>query len=87
MTIEQTVEIPPNRRLFVEVPPEVPTGKVILSFTPVSTVDNLEQEEIPNTETIAAMRETEDMINGKMPCAWYKSPEDLIDALKQEINS
>ena len=30
MTIEQTVEIPPNRRLFVDVPPEVPIGSAHL---------------------------------------------------------
>jgi hypothetical protein len=36
MVIEQAIEIPPNHRLYVDVPPEVPTGKVILTFTPVS---------------------------------------------------
>ena len=34
MTITQTVEIPPNRWLHIEVPSDVPTGPVILSFTP-----------------------------------------------------
>jgi hypothetical protein len=34
MTIEQTVEIPPSRRLLIEVPPEVPAGRAILTFTP-----------------------------------------------------
>ena len=34
MTITQTVEIPANRRLTIDVPREVPTGSVILSFTP-----------------------------------------------------
>jgi hypothetical protein len=36
MAIEQTVEIPPSRRLVIDVPPEVPAGPVILTFTPVS---------------------------------------------------
>jgi hypothetical protein len=36
MTIEQTVEIPPNHRLTIEVPREIPAGKAILAFTPVS---------------------------------------------------
>ena len=40
----------------------------------------------PNAVTLAAMQETEDMISGKIPCTWYQSPEDLIDALKDEIN-
>jgi len=36
MTIEQTIEIPANRRITLEVPRAVPVGKTILSFTPVS---------------------------------------------------
>ena len=32
MTITQTIEIPESRRLTIEVPPEVPTGKVVLIF-------------------------------------------------------
>ncbi|MDR0561628.1 MAG: hypothetical protein LBG73_02960 [Spirochaetaceae bacterium] len=34
MTIEQTVEIPPSRRLTIEVPREIPPGRVTLTFTP-----------------------------------------------------
>jgi methyl coenzyme M reductase gamma subunit len=34
MFIEQTVEIPADHRLTIEVPPEVPAGKVIITFTP-----------------------------------------------------
>ena len=36
MTIEQTVTIPADRRIIVEVPPEIPAGKVILTFTPAA---------------------------------------------------
>ena len=39
-----------------------------------------------NAVTLAAMQETEDMISGKIPSTWYNSPEELIDALKNEIN-
>jgi hypothetical protein len=35
MTIEQTVEIPADHRLTIEVPPEVPAGKAILAFIPI----------------------------------------------------
>jgi hypothetical protein len=35
MTIEQTVEIPADHRLTIEVPPEIPAGKAVLAFTPV----------------------------------------------------
>jgi hypothetical protein len=35
MTIEQTVTIPVDHRLIIEVPSEVPAGKAILTFTSV----------------------------------------------------
>ena len=38
MSITQTVEIPANHRLTIDVPYEVPAGKAILTFTPVSTM-------------------------------------------------
>ena len=34
MTITQTVEIPVSHRLTIDVPREIPTGSVILTFTP-----------------------------------------------------
>jgi hypothetical protein len=34
MTVTQTVEIPANRRLTIEVPREVPPGMAVLTFTP-----------------------------------------------------
>ena len=36
MTIEQTIEIPPSHRITIDVPHGVPTGPVILTFTPKS---------------------------------------------------
>ena len=45
MRIEQTVEIPSSRRLFVDVPREVPVGKAILTFTPASVHKDLESAE------------------------------------------
>ena len=35
MTIEQTVEIPADHRLILEVPREIPPGKAVIAFTPV----------------------------------------------------
>ena len=35
MTIEQTVEIPANHRLTLDVPREIPAGRAVLTFTPV----------------------------------------------------
>ena len=46
MTITQTVEIPADRRLIIEVPREVPTGPVILAFKPIAkTPQNLTSQE------------------------------------------
>jgi len=39
--LEQTVEIPPSRQLSVNVPSEVPVGKAILTFTPLSVSKDL----------------------------------------------
>jgi len=85
MTITQTIYIPEDR--CITVPKEVPTGSVILSFTPVNAGSfaagaEKRQESCPicaknrdpvtgelqfNTETMAGMREVDDMINGKIP--------------------
>jgi hypothetical protein len=34
MTVTQTVEIPASHRLTIDVPREIPAGRVILAFTP-----------------------------------------------------
>jgi hypothetical protein len=41
MTIEQTIEIPANHRLdlHLDLPPEFPAGKTILTFTPASVAN------------------------------------------------
>jgi len=44
MSITQTVEIPPSRWLNIQVPSEVPTGPVILTFTPAKIEPNKERE-------------------------------------------
>ena len=40
MTITKTVDIPANR--LINVPDEVPTGKVVLTFTPMIETDAVE---------------------------------------------
>jgi len=44
MTISQTVEIPSSRRITLDVPHEVPTGAVILSFTPVKAAESITEK-------------------------------------------
>ena len=34
MSITQTIEVPANRRITLDVPPQIPIGQVILTFTP-----------------------------------------------------
>jgi hypothetical protein len=34
MILEQTVDIPPTRKLFIDVPPEIPTGKAVITIIP-----------------------------------------------------
>jgi len=36
MTIEQTVEIPADHRLVIDVPAEVPAGRAVITFTPAA---------------------------------------------------
>ena len=35
MTIERIVDVPANRRILLDLPPELPAGKVRISFFPV----------------------------------------------------
>ena len=44
MSVTQTVEIPANRRLVIDVPPEIPSGQVILTFIPAKTEPLKERE-------------------------------------------
>jgi hypothetical protein len=34
MSVTQTVDVPPSHRLTIDVPSEIPSGPVILTFTP-----------------------------------------------------
>jgi len=36
MTVTQTVDIPASRRLIIDVPSEVPTGRAVFSLTPAA---------------------------------------------------
>jgi hypothetical protein len=36
MTVTQTVDIPADHRLIIDVPREVPAGRAVLSFTPTA---------------------------------------------------
>jgi hypothetical protein len=43
MSVTQTVEIPSDRRLTIDVPREVPVGRAVLTFTPASVQKSKDQ--------------------------------------------
>jgi len=64
MTITQTIDIPPDRRITV--PREVPTGPVVLTFTPARSEKKprmTEEEEIEWINKNAEWLNKEAMIN------------------------
>jgi hypothetical protein len=52
MTITQTVDIPASRRITV--PLEVPTGPVVLTFTPLTEADKVDLVDASTEEIMAA---------------------------------
>ena len=90
MSVTQTVEIPVNHRLIIDVPPEVPAGRAIISFTPATgTADNglgfegecpicAAHNYMPNAETIAAIEEGRAMMRGEIPSKLYNSLEEML---------
>ena len=90
MTIEQTIEVPPSHRLTIDVPPEVPAGRIILTYTPAAdNEDNgldfegecpicAAHDYMPNAETIAAIKEGRAMMRGEIPSKLYNSLEEML---------
>jgi len=53
MSVTQTVDVPASHRLTIDVPSEVPTGPVILTFTPAKKpADRGSERVIFDTETL-----------------------------------
>jgi hypothetical protein len=59
MSVTQTVEIPANRRLTIEVPHEIPTGRTILTFTPASAV----REKMPEAQEMELINRNAERLN------------------------
>jgi len=89
MSITQTVEVPASHRLVINVPREIPTGPVILTFTPKTVNDDglafegecpicSAHDYMPNAETIAAIKEGRAMMRGEIPSKLYNSLEEMI---------
>jgi hypothetical protein len=94
MTITQTVEIPADRLITLEVPQQIPTKRVILSFTPevedcqiCAKYRDPETGELRfNAETIASIQEVDDMLAGKIPNTLKKfnSLEEMLEDLDSD---
>jgi len=88
MSVTQTVEIPVNRRLTIDVPREVPVGRTILTFTPATGAAEggsavecpicAAHNYTPNAETIAAIKEGRAMMRGEIPSKLYNSLEEMM---------
>ena len=69
MTIEQTVEVPLDHKLFIEVPLEIPAGPVILTFTPAhSSISGRDPRTVEEVMRIAAERAAG---SGRKPISRY----------------
>jgi hypothetical protein len=69
MTIEQTVEIPENHRLSIQVPPEVPVGRARIVFFPAPNVES-QSEELPR-------------ITRAQWAKWEKNPDPVIERMSE----
>ena len=97
MTITQTVEIPADRRITLEVPREVPTGKTIIAFTPVPETATLHECPVCarhcdpetgelrfNAETKAAIEEGDAILRGDIPAKRYSSLQEMLVDLESD---
>ena len=62
MTITQTVEIPANHRLVIDVPSEIPAGKITIAFTPASAK---KKPRMPEAEEIEHINRNADRLNAE----------------------
>jgi hypothetical protein len=83
MVIEQTVEIPADHRIILEIPPEVPAGKTILTFSPAPAAFAAPLPE-ENTDLKMITAEQLKTLAGetlkKIPTREYRQPSDLREA-------
>ena len=96
MTVTQTVDIPADRCVTLKIPPQIPVGKVILTFTPAA---NPVADECPycvqnrdlvtgnpryNAETIAAIEEGRAMIRGEILAKKFNSLDEMWEDLEKD---
>jgi len=97
MTITQTVEIPASRKITLEVPPQVPIGRAVLTFTPTADSDDEcpicaklrdpeTGEPLFNDETKTGIKEVDNMLAGKIPntLKFFNSLEEMLADLDSD---
>jgi len=99
MTITQTVDIPKNYRLTIDVPRELPVGKVIISFTPATdpkavishgcpicakNIDPVTGNPRYNAETVAAIEEGMAISRGEIPAKRFNSLAEMLEDLERD---
>ena len=67
MTITQTVEIPASRRVFFDIPPEVPAGKALFEVTVIPFAKKEEKPENKGTLHMSKKELDELLQNGHTP--------------------
>ena len=84
MTIEQTVEIPANHRLTIEVPHEIPVGRAILAFTPASDGEKALPDEARGQSRNEAFRRALRRAYGAWADKPWENAAEDINALRDE---
>jgi hypothetical protein len=89
MMYAQTVEIPADRRIVIDVPQEIPAGArarvsfVVEDVCPLCAkyYDPKTGQPPYNAETMAAIAEGDAMLRGEIPAVWHESLDDLDEIL------
>ena len=79
MTITQTIEIPADRRITLEVPREIPMGRTVIAFTPASEAESPRY----NAKAMAAIEEGKAIMRGDIKVKWNKPHE--LEAVWNDI--
>ena len=79
MTITQTIEIPADHRLTIEVPREVPAGPALVTFAPAGQEN---PEALPEKRKFTLPKEVvEEILGGKTLAEVLSQPTPLADSL------
>jgi hypothetical protein len=100
MTITQTVNVPADHRLIIDVPREIPAGQTVIAFTPAvdrkseaplhpcpicdSKIDPETGNPRYNAETVAAIEEGIAISRGEIPAKRFHSLKEMIEDLERD---